>query len=100
MSEADSQIRWGILSTARIASKVCRAIQSAEGAEVVAVASRDAGRAERWAAEHGVARDYGSYQRLLDDPELEAVYVALPPSMHAEWTLRALAGALPFALYL
>jgi predicted dehydrogenase len=89
MGETDRQIRWGILSTARIAAKVCRAMQSAEGAEVAVVASRDAERAERWAAEHGVGRSFGSYERLLEDPEVDAVYIALPASMHAEWTIRA-----------
>ena len=59
MSEDDRQIRWGILSTARIATKVCRAIPRAAGAEAVAVASREGERARRWAAEHGVPRDAG-----------------------------------------
>ena len=89
MSQTDRQIRWGILSTARIATKVCRAMHGAEGAEVSAVASRDAERARQWAAEHGIGRSYGSYEWLLEDPEIDAVYIALPPSMHAEWTIRA-----------
>jgi predicted dehydrogenase len=89
MSQTERQIRWGVLSTARIATKVCRAMHRAEGAEVVAVASRDAERARRWAAEHDVGRSYGSYEQLLEDGELDAVYIALPPSMHAEWTIRA-----------
>ena len=89
MSQPVRQIRWGILSTARIATKVCRAIQRAEGAEVVAVASRDGERARRWAAGQGVGRSYGSYHELLEDSELESVYIALPPSLHAEWTIRA-----------
>ena len=89
MSKVDRQIRWGILSTARIAAKVCGAIHRAEGAEAVAVASRDAERARRWAAEHGVGRSHGSYEELLGDPDVDAVYIALPPSLHAEWTIRA-----------
>jgi predicted dehydrogenase len=89
MSRAERQIRWGVLSTARIAAKVCRAMHRAEGAEAAAVASRDAERARRWAAEQGVGRSYGSYQELLADAEIDAVYIALPPSMHAEWTRRA-----------
>ena len=92
MGQADRQIRWGVLSTARIASKVCRAMHGAAGAVPVAVASRDAERARRWAAEHGVARSHGSYRELLDDPEVDAVYVALPPALHAEWTIRAAAA--------
>ncbi len=89
MSQTDRQVRWGVLSTARIAAKVCRAMHRAAGAEVVAVASRDVARARRWADEHGVGRSYGSYGQLLDDGELDAIYIALPPAMHAEWTIRA-----------
>ncbi len=89
MSDTERTIRWGILSTARIAAKVCRAIHRAEGAAAAAVASRDAERARRWAAEHGVGRSHGSYGELLEDPGVDAVYIALPPALHAEWTLRA-----------
>lgn len=60
-------------------------------AEVVAVAARDVRRAEEFAALHGVGRAYGTYEALLDDPEIDALYVALPNSLHAEWTLRAFA---------
>lgn len=89
MSSPIREIRWGILSTARIATRVCRAMHQAEGAKVAAVASRDAERAQRWAAEHDIDRSHGSYRKLLADGELDAVYIALPPSMHAEWTMRA-----------
>jgi predicted dehydrogenase len=57
---------------------------------VLAVASRDAERAAGYARENGIARSYGSYEELLDDPDVEAVYVSLPNSMHLEWTERAL----------
>ncbi|MBU1374858.1 MAG: Gfo/Idh/MocA family oxidoreductase [Alphaproteobacteria bacterium] len=57
---------------------------------LVAVASRDADRAAAYAADHGMARSYGDYQALLDDPEVEVVYNPLPNSLHAEWTVRAL----------
>ena len=82
-------IRWGILSTARIATKVAAAIDATSGAEVVAVASRTTERAGAWASEHGVGRSYDRYEALLDDDELDAIYIPLPPSMHAEWTIRA-----------
>ena len=82
-------IRWGILGAADIATKVNRAIMRAEGAETVAIASRSAERARVWAEKHSVPRSFGSYQALLDDPEIDAVYIPLPPSMHAEWTIRA-----------
>ncbi len=82
-------VRWGILGTARIAARVCAAMRVADGAVAAAVASRDAGRARRWAAEHGTERSYGSYRELLDDGEIDAVYLPLPPALHAEWTVRA-----------
>jgi D-xylose 1-dehydrogenase (NADP+, D-xylono-1,5-lactone-forming) len=59
---------------------------------VVAVASRDAGRAEAYAAKHGIARAHGSYEALLTDVEVDAVYIALPNALHFEWTMRALAA--------
>lgn len=82
-------IRWGILSTARIATKVVEAINAVEGSEVIAAASRSAERAASWSAENAIERSYGDYQALLDDDELDAIYIPLPPSMHAEWTIRA-----------
>lgn len=82
-------VRWGILSTANIATKVCRALDRAANATPLAVASRSAERAREWAREHGVERSYGSYEELLRDPEIDAVYIGLPPSMHHEWTIKA-----------
>lgn len=82
-------IRWGVLGTAKIAAKIVRAIRRGGGGEVVAIASRSLDRAERWAGEHQVPRALGSYAALLDEPEIDAVYIPLPPSMHFEWTIRA-----------
>ncbi|HUQ72143.1 MAG TPA: Gfo/Idh/MocA family oxidoreductase, partial [Planctomycetaceae bacterium] len=82
-------LRFGILGTARIAEKLAPAIQATPGAQLVAIASRDAGRAAEWAKRHRVERSYGSYAALLDDADLDAVYIPLPPSLHAEWTIRA-----------
>jgi predicted dehydrogenase len=67
-----------------------RAIGRCTRAELLAVASRDAGRAAGFAALHGAPRSYGSYQALLADPEVDAVYIAIPNHLHAEWTVRAL----------
>jgi len=89
MSQAEQKIRWGILGTARIATKVGKAIRGAAGAELAAIASRSSDRAADWAAEHGATRSYGSYEALLDDPGIQAVYVPLPPALHVEWTIRA-----------
>lgn len=82
-------IRWGILGTALIAEKVKRAIDRAEGNDVVAVASRSAEKAGGWARKHGVERAVGSYDELVSDRGIDAVYIPLPPSMHAQWTIAA-----------
>ena len=83
-------LRWGILSTAAAARPIVRAARAVEGAEVVAVASRDLARAEAFAAEHGIPRAHGSYEALLDDAEVDAVYVPLPNALHVPWSIRAL----------
>jgi len=85
-----SQLRWGILSTARIArTKVIPGIQKADRCAVVAIASRDAGQARQVAGEIGIPRAHGSYEALLADPEVDAVYIPLPNHLHAEWTIAA-----------
>ena len=84
------KVRWGVLGAAKIAvEKVIPAMQRGEWSEVVGLASRDAGRAARAAAGLGVARSYGSYEELLADPEIEAVYNPLPNHLHVPWTVRA-----------
>ena len=84
--------RWGILSTATINRRVLEGAQGAEGVEFVAIASRDSARAEAYAREHGLVRAHGSYEALLADDGVDAVYIPLPNSLHHEWTLRALAA--------
>jgi predicted dehydrogenase len=86
------RLRVGILSTAKIADAILRGARTSAGAEVVAVASRDRGRAEAYAAEKGIPRAHGSYDDLLADEAVEAVYVPLPNSMHLPWSERALAA--------
>jgi xylose dehydrogenase (NAD/NADP) len=83
-------VQWGILSTARINGKLLAGAAQSQASTVTAVASRDVIRAREYAEEHGIDRAYGSYAELLADPELEAVYISLPNSMHLEWTERAL----------
>jgi predicted dehydrogenase len=83
-------VAWGLLSTARINRYILRAARKTDRAEVVAVASRTFDRAEAYAREHGIERAHGSYEALLEDDAVEAVYVSLPNSLHVEWTLRAL----------
>jgi D-xylose 1-dehydrogenase (NADP+, D-xylono-1,5-lactone-forming) len=83
-------LRWGFLSTARINRLVLEGARESDRAEVIAVASRDAARAEAYARDHQIERAYPSYDALLEDSDVEAVYIPLPNSMHVEWTLRAL----------
>jgi predicted dehydrogenase len=83
-------VRLALLSTARINELLVGGARQAAGIEVVAIASRERARAEAQAAELGIESAYGSYQELLAAPDVEAVYVALPNSMHVEWSIRAL----------
>ena len=83
-------MRLGILSTARINRLVIPGARESDRVEVAAVASRDQARAEEYAAEHGIGRAHGSYEALLADDEVDAVYISLPNSMHVEWSVRAL----------
>ena len=84
------RLRWGILSTAAIArTKVIPGIQAAEHCEVVAIGSRDAALAGRVAADLGIPTAHGSYEELLADPDVDAVYIPLPNHLHAEWSIAA-----------
>ena len=89
---SSTPVRFGFLSTARINRRLLEAAEKSALAEVVAVASRDADRAGAYAVEHGIARAHGSYEALLEDPEVDAVYISLPNSLHVEWSVRALAA--------
>ncbi|MCB0112738.1 MAG: Gfo/Idh/MocA family oxidoreductase [Caldilineaceae bacterium] len=84
-----NQVRWGILSTANINKALLEPIRKAERSELFAVASRDQGRAEAYAQREGIVRAYGSYEAMLADPEVDAVYISLPNALHAEWTVKA-----------
>jgi D-xylose 1-dehydrogenase (NADP+, D-xylono-1,5-lactone-forming) len=83
-------IRFGILSTAHINRLLLAGARESNRVEVAAVASRDLARAEDYAREWGIERAYGSYEELLADPDLDAVYNPLPNSMHVDWSIRAL----------
>jgi len=84
------KVRWGVLGVANIATRtVIPAMQRGEWSEVVAIASRDRAKAERAAGEAGISRAYGSYEELLADPEVEAVYVPLPNHLHVPWSVKA-----------
>jgi len=85
-----TKLRWGILSTADIAlTKVIPGMRRAERCEVLAIASRDADRARAAATAHRIPRAYGSYEALLADPDVDAVYIPLPNHLHATWAIAA-----------
>ena len=82
-------VKWGILSTADINRKLLAGAAESDDVDVVAVGSRDLARAEEFAQTWGIGRAYGSYEELLADPEVEAVYIPLPNTMHSEWSIKA-----------
>lgn len=87
---SDRKLRWGVLSTANIGKKAVNpAIQASGNGELVAVASRDAKRAQAFAAEAGIPTSYGSYEELLADESIDAIYNPLPNSLHKAWTIKA-----------
>ena len=83
-------VRWGILSTAHINRLVIAGARKTSQVELIGVASRDLTRAQTYASEWRIPRAYGSYDELLGDPDVEAVYISLPNSLHVEWSVRAL----------
>ncbi len=87
---AIAPVRWGFLSTAAINDKLLAAAARSRRLEVLAVASREQARATAYAGERGIDLAYGSYEELLADPGIEAVYISLPNSLHVEWSVRAL----------
>jgi D-xylose 1-dehydrogenase (NADP+, D-xylono-1,5-lactone-forming) len=89
--QIDAQpVRWGIISTAKINERVLPELRQSSQVELLAVASRSQESADRYAAQEGIPRAYGSYEELLADQDVEAVYIPLPNSMHVEWSLKAL----------
>jgi predicted dehydrogenase len=87
---AVSKIRWGVLGVAKIATaKIIPAMQRGRSSVVTVIASRDPARAEAAARAFGVPKAYGSYEALLADPDVDAVYIPLPNHLHVPWTIRA-----------
>jgi predicted dehydrogenase len=85
-----NKVRWGILSTAKIGlKKVIPGMQKGSWCEVAAIASRDLSQAEDAARTLGIARAYGSYEELLADPQIEAIYNPLPNQLHVPWSIKA-----------
>jgi predicted dehydrogenase len=85
-------VRLGLLSTANINRQILVGARGAGQVDVVAVGSRDGAKAQTYAGEHGIAKAHGSYEALLEDTDVDAVYISLPNGMHHEWTMRALAA--------
>jgi xylose dehydrogenase (NAD/NADP) len=83
-------MKLGIISTADINRKVIPGAKASPKVDLLAVASRDQARAEAYAREWEIERAYGSYEGLLADPEVDAVYISLPNTLHCEWSIRAL----------
>lgn len=89
-NETGRSIRWGVMSTANIGrAAVNPAIQASSNGSLVAVASRESSRAEAFAGAHGIPTAHGSYEALLDDENVDAVYIPLPNSLHHPWVIRA-----------
>lgn len=87
---SDQRIKWGVISTANIGRwAINPAIQASINGDLVGVASRDTQTAADFAEQWSIPRSYGSYQALLDDSEIDAVYIPLPNSLHREWTIKS-----------
>src|SRR5208337_90838 len=85
------KVKWGVLGVATIAvEKVIPAMQRGEVSEIAAIASRDLAKAREAADKLGIARAYGSYEEMLADPDIEAIYNPLPNELHVPWTIKAL----------
>ncbi len=83
-------VNWGILSTAHINRLFVAGARQADNVQIVAVASRSQARADEYALANEIPRAHGSYEALLEDPDVEAVYISLPNSLHIDWSVRAL----------
>ncbi len=83
-------IRWGLLGTSRINEKLIRGARATDDAEIVAVGSRAAATGQAFAKANGIDRVHASYEDLLADPDLDAVYIPLPNALHHAWTLKAI----------
>jgi predicted dehydrogenase len=88
-----AKVKWGVLGVAKIATeKVIPAMQLGKDSEIFAIASREGARAAEAAKRLGIAKSFGSYEALLADPEIEAIYNPLPNELHVPWTEKALAA--------
>jgi predicted dehydrogenase len=85
------KLRWGILSTSKFAlTKIVPAMKDCRFSEIVAISSREHGKAQDAASQHGIAKAFGSYEELLSDPEIDVIYNPLPNHLHVPWSIKAL----------
>src|SRR5512136_1386731 len=82
-------LQWGLLGTASINRALIPPLRASKRNKLLAVASRSLEKAETYARERKITRAYGSYEGLLNDPEIDVIYNPLPNHLHAEWTIRA-----------
>ena len=90
-------MRLGLVSTANINKMIINGAAPSPEVEVVAIGSRDGATAQAYASEHGIPRAHASYESLLEDPEVDAVYISLPNGMHHEWTMKSIKPASTFS---
>ncbi|MHB8630282.1 MAG: Gfo/Idh/MocA family protein [Aggregatilineales bacterium] len=84
---AEKRVRWGLLSTARINERLIPAIKESQRSELLGVASRSQSKADKYAKQWGIPRAYGSYEAMLADPAIDAVYISLPNGLHEQWCI-------------
>lgn len=89
MRSLHKRVRWGLLATGSIAQAFARAVKISQTGELAAVGSRTLEKATQFGAEFGISRQHGSYEALLADPQVDAVYISTPHPQHLEWTLKA-----------
>jgi D-xylose 1-dehydrogenase (NADP+, D-xylono-1,5-lactone-forming) len=89
------KFKWGILGTANISRTIIEALKFTENGGTCAIASRDIRKANEWQSLYGIDKAFGSYDELLSWGEIDAVYIPLPNSMHAEWCLKAIGKSIP-----
>jgi predicted dehydrogenase len=87
-SMSSKQINWGILGTSKISTVMAKAIQASSTSELVGVGSRTQANADNFAQEYAIPKAYGNFELLLNDPEIDAIYIGLPNHLHKEWILR------------
>ena len=86
--EQNTKLRWGIIGAGHIAKDLADGVNESETGTLLAVASREQSKADAFGDTYGIPRRYGSYQKLLDDPDVDAIYIATPHPMHIEWAIK------------